>query len=355
MKRDLRKRASVQRDEPGVDSSGDLILAAEFTEAGLSCGPLDEQRTANARNPLRPGWARAKHAIERVCSAAFKCTVDVDFVKRRGSGLSRDAFGAFISAGPQELDVYALVPNEFAAPDYDRRAVFELRLLSALSQRKLKIRVPKVFGALRDQGGVILVEQLLEGVTLDLRAGRQGRVEPWVVIAEIAAEVHALEVDGLPEELPKSPDCRAYGETLVASIRREHPLLSTATRWMAEHLPPRDPCVLLHGDLLGQNVHLGFDEPPGVLDWEKAELGDPAYELAVVTRGVRQPFQTVDGLAKLLNAYSVAGGRALPPARVGFYELGILATQFQEVLQNGGDVQGAESRLSAVLKRLSSR
>lgn len=360
MKRVLPKRGSGPHDEPAIDSDedwveagGELIFAAGFTEGGFPYGTsVTQYREFNARAEPRAGWVRAKHAIERVCSEAFQREVDVGFVKLGGSGLSRDAFRASVDDGRQQLDVYALIPNRYADAGYVKRSVLELRLLDVLAQRGLEIRVPKVLGALRDAGDVIVVEELVEGVPLDLRAGRQSTIRPWAVIAEIAAEVHALDVDGLPEGIPKSQTCRAFGESLVASIAPEHPFLQAAVEWMAEHLPPGEASVLLHGDLLGPNVHLGFGEPPGVLDWEQAEIGDPAYELAVVTRGVRQPFSLANGLSRLLEAYGAAGGRPLTPARVAFYEVGILASLFQAALLEGDDVVGAENRLRALLKRL---
>lgn len=342
--------------EPGdawVEAGGELMLAMGSTEGGFPFGlTVEEYREANTRSDPRAGWARAKHAIERVGAAAVGRQVDVGFVKFVGSGLSRDAYRACIDDGPQQCDVYALVPNRFAAGDYDRRAVVELRLLAALGKRELGIRVPRVLGALRDSGGVILVEELVEGIPLDLRAGTQSTVRPWVVVAQVAAEVHALPVEELPEGLFNQRDCRSHGEALLATVGREHQLLCAVREWMAAHLPPREPGVLLHGDLLGQNVHLGFEGPPGVIDWERAEVGDPAYELAVVTRGVRRPFQRPDGLARLLEAYSAAGGSPLAPPRVYFFELGILASQFERALDEDGDVAGAETRLRALLKRL---
>jgi aminoglycoside phosphotransferase (APT) family kinase protein len=170
-------------------------------------------------------------------------------------------------------------------------------------------RVPKPLGALRDEGGVILVEAQVTGVPLELRAGKQGKVQPWKVIGEVAAAIHAVPVS----ELLPSIDCPVYAETLARSVAGDEAELRDACNWMLEHLPPAEPGLLLHGDLLGQNVFLGIDEPVGVIDWERAEAGDPAYDLAIVTRGVRQPFQVANGLERLLDAYAGAGGRPLAP------------------------------------------
>ncbi len=76
----------------------------------------------------------------------------------------------------------------------------------------------------------------------------------------------------------------------------------------------RQPSIrpLLHGDLLGQNILLAADGPHHVIDWEHVKHGDPAYDLAIVTRGVKQPFQIANGLDRLLEAGFVMGPTSLP-------------------------------------------
>ena len=89
------------------------------------------------------------------------------------------------------------------------------------------------------------------------------------------------------------------------------PETEPAREWATEHLPPDRPAVLVHGDLLGQNIFVYPDQLPTVIDWEFCRMGDPAYDLAVITRGVRRPFQMERGLDRLLQAYAAAGGE--PP------------------------------------------
>lgn len=69
------------------------------------------------------------------------------------------------------------------------------------------------------------------------------------------------------------------------------------------------------------------DEPPAVIDFENAERGDPAQELAIVTRGIRRPFGIDGGLAKLLDEYAAAGGHVVTAADVQLYEALLLAGQ----------------------------
>jgi aminoglycoside phosphotransferase (APT) family kinase protein len=71
----------------------------------------------------------------------------------------------------------------------------------------------------------------------------------------------------------------------------------------------------------GQNILLDPFERPAVIDWEYAQWGDPARDLAIVTRGVRQPFQIDGGLNRLLAAYRAYGGADVEVADVRFYEL----------------------------------
>jgi aminoglycoside phosphotransferase (APT) family kinase protein len=97
-----------------------------------------------------------------------------------------------------------------------------------------------------------------------------------------------------------------------------------ALAWMREHLGDPDPGVLLHGDLLGQNLRIFPDEVPGVLDWRFVEVGDPAADLAVVTRGVRRPFQIESGRNKLLDAYNSRSTVQVDAASLTFFELALL-------------------------------
>lgn len=57
------------------------------------------------------------------------------------------------------------------------------------------------------------------------------------------------------------------------------------------------------------------------IDWEYCRLGDPAYDLAITTKGARRPFQVSGGLEQLLAAYRSAGGDAISPSAVHFDEV----------------------------------
>jgi aminoglycoside phosphotransferase (APT) family kinase protein len=203
-------------------------------------------------------------------------------------------------------------------------------------------RVPEVLAAWETaEGEPVLVERFVAGVPLDLRAGRQP-VEPWDIVGRIAAAIHAV-----PSAIPGPATRRAHALEELRSLTGLDPALrERADSWAREHLPPDEPSGLVHGDLLGQNIRLGLGEPDGVIDWACARRGDPAYDLSIVTRGARQPFQIGGGLDRLLASWHRAGGTGVLPEHVHVYELALLATQVTDGVHDAG------TRLEALLRRL---
>lgn len=136
MARSSRSRSTTPPDSTAsvswVDAEGQLVLPAGFTDRGPRLAARD----------AGPGWRRAQNALQRVCSLAYQHEVKVGFVERAGTGRSRDAFRAVVDAGGKQIDVYALVPNDLAAPDCEAHALTEFRLLVELGRRDLSLRVP---------------------------------------------------------------------------------------------------------------------------------------------------------------------------------------------------------------------
>jgi aminoglycoside phosphotransferase (APT) family kinase protein len=126
-----------------------------------------------------------------------------------------------------------------------------------------------------------------------------------------------------------------------------------ALAWAKEHLPPDEPAALLNGDLLGQNILIDPTDlrPFAVIDWGCAGMGDPAYDLAIVTRGVRRPFQVDGGLDRMLDSYAAA--RTSQPQvtreQVRFYEL-CLAARWCAVAMSSRPDRGSESVAEATAR-----
>jgi len=106
-----------------------------------------------------------------------------------------------------------------------------------------------------------------------------------------------------------------------------------ALAWIRDHLPVGRPAVVLHGDLLPQNVLVHpISQRLAVVDWEYARIGDPAYDLAIVTRGDRKLLGVDGGLRRLVEAYCVAGG-ALDLSDVTVWEMLLVLKWLDDALR----------------------
>jgi hypothetical protein len=163
----------------------------------------------------------------------------------------------------------------------------------------LSFRIPEVAGAFPDENRLALVRRFVRGVELELRIGRQA-VKPWAIVGEIAAAVHAVPGTDVEDIVPGAATRREHALEALSALAELGPVeMRDAHAWALDHLPPAEPSALLHGDLLGQNILLSVDSPRHVIDWEYARTGDPAYDLAIVTRGVKRPFQIDRGWVQI--------------------------------------------------------
>lgn len=170
----------------------------------------------------------------------------------------------------------------------------------------------------------------------------------------MAAWVHRLDVPELAQVLPGHATRRehALAEVEEAFAGLDGSIVDEARGWALEHLPPDEPSRLVHGDLLGQNLLVMPDEPTGLIDWEYARRGDPAWDLAIVTRGVKRPFGVADGLARLLRVYRDTGGVSIERDHVRVHELSLAARRYHRALEGEGHEppQVALDRLRSVVR-----
>ena len=300
-------------------------------EEGIEC--------ASERFSGEAGWARAKRILRTVAlqRAGPSAKVDVGYVKKMGDGLSREVFAAEVeiatSSGREVAEMAVLLPRRGCDPAIDQRTRMEARLLVDLASMGLPFRVPRSFGVCADGGHLALVRSFERGVELDLRAGRQSRVRPWETVARIAGAIHRVAPESIPWLVPRYATRLHHAQAAIAELEDlRQPEMAEARAWMNDHLPQATPSKLVHGDLLGQNILLGLSEPDAVIDWEYAQFGDPAYDLAIVTRGVRRPFQIEGGLDRLLQAYARAGEAEVERKHVRLHELALAARWYRDAL-----------------------
>jgi aminoglycoside phosphotransferase (APT) family kinase protein len=254
---------------------------------------VDEFRESSARFDRTKGWVRARDALARAARAVGDPghEPDIGWVKKFGEGLSRDIFAAEVELridGELQSPAWAvLLPRPDAPANLEARVQREVALLKRLPARALPFGVPRAVTVVDDRWGPALVRDFVPGFEADLRAGRMAGIRPWELVAEIAATIHGLDVEPFSDLLPGHDTRRAAAVARLEEIEGlesvNDPLVIDALGWARHHLPPPVPATLVHGDLLGQNILLGPDRPPAVIDWEFARRGDPAYDLAIVT------------------------------------------------------------------------
>lgn len=331
---------------------GQLMLEIGTTEGGAPYGlTMEEFRRANESSDRRRGWATAKRvlreALPREPSGPYKGgreDEDIGWVRHLGSGLSYDAYyvECLVQRGPASESAILVVrlPRRHATAGLAERALRELRVLQHLGTQQVPLRLPRVLGAVPTTCGLAFVQEAVFGTPLDPRSGRQPWVKPWEVVAEVAAACHAVDPQPLLSAIPSHPTRRDHAlSNLTVLEKLKFPEASEALAWARENVPPPEPSCLLHGDLLGQNIILDDEgsEPPGLLDWEYAEVGDPADDLAIVTRGARRPFQVSGGLERLMDCYNHRTGRRITVREVRLHELCLKAQLLLGTMQRYGD------------------
>lgn len=330
-----RRRDRFEHDhEPEPDPSdlveygGELYFAVGETAGGAPIGlRLAEHLAYEEADCHSQPWAKAKGLLRAALATGDGRDAQVGRVTKLGDGLSRDAFVAEVTTASMSAALVVLLPRR-ASAELAMRTKHEARLLARLARFDLPMRIPRPIAVLPTPQGPALVREFLAGIPADLRAGRMPRLRPWALVAELAAAIHAVPVEALGDIVGHTTR-RDHGVAAIASLAALEPCpdprVAEALAWLRENLPPDEPAALLHGDLLGQNILLTVpdapDARPALIDWEYAQRGDPAYDLAIVTRGVRQPFQLADGFDRLLGAYCKSSTRVLTSREVRFHEL----------------------------------
>ena len=348
-------------DEDWIEWGGEMIWAMDFTSGGAPIGLTErDAHQINAELGAGRGWARAKALLAWAFSACSTpgAHVEVGRVRKVGEGFSRKTYAAHVDVSPDPdrlAGVWAvLLPGRQASAEDGRRWVRELWALGQLARLQLPFRVPAALGAFPEGDLPVIIRRFMAGAPMDLRAGRMPGVRPAELIGQIAAAVHTIDVSDWPRRPAGGATRRAHGEEMLRSFDDlPGPEVQPAREWAVEHLPADRPAALVHGDLLGQNILLHPNEEPALIDWEYYRMGDPAYDLAIVTRGIRRPFQMDRGLERLLEAYAAASGDPIAPSEVHFHEICLSASWYRASLDGNASEppDQALARIHRVLRR----
>ena len=190
------------------------------------------------------------------------------------------------------------------------------------------------------------------------------------LVSRVAADIHHLEIERFPH-LPSSSSRTEHLKSRLAELDEalfaEFPLANEVRDWIRAKLPSDDRSCLLHGDLLPQNLLCDWpatdqrDAPVGVVDWEMARVGDPAYDLAIVSRGDRKVLGIKDGLKVLVEEYLECGGQPISLTDVRVHEFLLVLywldeawLEYQKPVARGHGPEFYEAKLKSLFRRVAS-
>lgn len=205
-----------------------------------------------------------------------------------------------------------------------------------------------------------MIETAVEGLSMDELKGP--KTLKW--ISQVAACVHRLDVEQFPH-LPRSEDPAHHARTRLGELDNallaEFGLVREVRAWIEANLRNAYRCCVIHGDLLPQNLLCDWQESDrensriGLVDWEMARIGDPAYDLAIVSRGNRKVLGVNDGVKVLAEEYLNQGGSPISLVDVRIHELllvlGWLEEAWREPHAGGHGPEFYEDKLRSLFRR----
>lgn len=253
----------------------------------------------------------------------------VTSLRRLSGGASRVTSAVDLAGADGTRRALVLQQRRGEGPTPAAGVAMEAALLRAAASAG--VPVPAVVGAGAADGlddGWLVVERL-DGETIarkllrdDAYAAARARLTGQV--AQALARIHAIPVEGVPD-LPPSDPFRRPLEFLDA-IGESRPVLELAGRWLEAGRPRPTGRTVVHGDYRLGNLLVGADGLQGVLDWELAHAGDPAEDVGWLSAPAWRfgGSGDVGGFGRLdefLEAYAAAGGAAIDPATVRWWQV----------------------------------
>lgn len=162
--------------------------------------------------------------------------------------------------------------------------------------------------------------------------------------------VEALDFLDLPDPANPAQSRVALYRRYLHEIEEPHPVLEWALNWLEDNAPEPGPTVLCHCDFRTGNYMMEGDELTAILDWEFATWSDPCEDLGwLCCRSWRFGAydREVGGIGDkqdLLDGYQAAGGQAIDPLVVSYWEVMALVRWAMIALQQARRHTSGEQR-----------
>jgi aminoglycoside phosphotransferase (APT) family kinase protein len=290
------------------------------------------------RRRSRYNYGDLRHLIQRSLQARSGSAARVEGkIERMPRGLWHENYWFWVQerspSGARAEQGYVLRlleqrHNWQAGPEPHERLLREGQTLQGLKRADFPLATPEfICFVVDDESQVIgMIETAVPGSSLDAFKDRSTLRS----IGRAAANVHRMavgEFHHLASSVDRAQHVQARLAELDEALFAEFPSAREIREWIQGHLPSGGGTCLLHGDLLPQNLLWNWEESSrdepliGIVDWEMACIGDPAYDLAIVSRGNRNVHGVKEGLEILVEEYLTHGGRPIELTDVRVHEL----------------------------------
>jgi aminoglycoside phosphotransferase (APT) family kinase protein len=272
--------------------------------------------------------------LARACARHLPDVTGVTAATRLSGGASREtwSFDATRVDGTVDRLVLRRDPGSTIGST-DRSTEYEL--VRAAGSAGVAVPAVRFLLDAEDELGAGFVMERIDGETIPRKLLRD---EPYadarrVLVAQCAgaaARIHAVPLDTLPRlPVQDAPALIDQFRGVIDALGEPHPAFELGLRWLAERAPglPRTAPALVHGDFRTGNFVVGSEGLRAVLDWELAHLGDPIEDLGwfcVKSWRFGNVAQRAGGFGsadELLAAYADAGGAAVDPDHLRFWEV----------------------------------
>ncbi len=249
-------------------------------------------------------------------------------VRRLAGGASRVTSAFDLQTG-DDAGTRSLILQMDRGASQRGRVRMEGALLRAAGDAGVPVPAVVAVGEGDELGTSWLVVERLEGETIPRKILRD---EEWAAAraaltgqaGTALAAIHTID----PASIESLPPADPLGDPLplLDALGEVRPALELGVRWLAAHRPSDRRRVTVHGDYRLGNFLVGPEGLRGVLDWELAHAGDPAEDIGWLCApawrfGGSGAVGGFGGLPELLAAYRAAGGDAVTPERVHFWQV----------------------------------
>jgi aminoglycoside phosphotransferase (APT) family kinase protein len=256
-------------------------------------------------------------------------------LQRLTAGANRTTASFDVDVGEERRELIVQLGSMAADPGAGivPEATIEQQAHLMIAAKRANVPAPHVVAILNPSDGLGegYIAERVAGETLGPRIVREERfARARQVMArqcgEILAAIHQIAIEQVPFLIcQEAAEHVAAHRRLVDYYHFKLPALDLALRWAAENAPRAKRHTVVHGDFRTGNLVVSEESIRCVLDWELAQTGDPMQDLGWLCIrtwrfGGAKPVGGFGSREDLFSSYERAGGDAVDPARVKFWE-----------------------------------